>query len=189
MKRVLIYGDSNVWGKNCSGPRIPYYQRWTSRLKRLFKGKFEIIANGVSGRVAGDYREKTQCNGQSAFRKVYEKAGRVDLVVVALGTNDLRESFDRSVNEIIADLLWYKDAANKSEIMYVLPSIFSSGEDSGPEFTVKSLRLRDQLIQNKNKLGNYLVINDIDLSDGIHFSPEGHRQMAKIVGEKLREFI
>ncbi len=189
MKRVLIYGDSNVWGKNCSGPRIAYHLRWVNRLKRLFKGKIEIIANGVSGRVAGDYREKTQSNGQSAFRKVYENAGRVDLVVVALGTNDLRESFSRSVNDIIKDLLWYKDTARQSEILYVLPSNFSSGEDSGPEFTQKSLRLRNQLIQNQSKLGNCIVVNDIDLSDGIHFSPEGHRQVAKIVGEKLRELI
>jgi lysophospholipase L1-like esterase len=187
MKRVFIYGDSNVWGENLAGPRVPYHQRWVNRLRRSLKNDYEIIADGACGRVAGDYRldKSAECRGQSAFREAYKKAGPIDIIIVALGTNDLQERFNRSVDEIINDLLWYKKTAGDTKVIYILPLNFSTGEESGPEFTLKSQQLRDLLIKNKDKLGNCIIVHNIELSDGVHFSAEGHKLMANIIGEKL----
>jgi len=187
MKRILIYGDSNVWGDNFSGLRIPYHLRWTNRLKRSLKNDYEIIANGVCGRIAGNYRSnKPECNGQSSFYQIYGKVGHVDVVMVALGTNDFQERFSRTADDIINDLLWYKNAVGETEIIYILPPNFSADKDSGPEFTLKSQKIRNQIMCNKEKLGNYIIVDNIELSDGIHFSSRGHKSMAKIVGEEIK---
>lgn len=190
MKRVFVYGDSNVWGDNLAGPRVPYYLRWTNRLRKTLRNDYKFIVNGVCSRVAGDYRsDKPSRNGQSYFRQAYEAAGHVDIVIIALGTNDLQERFGRSVNDIINDLLWYRNVANQSEVIYVLPPNFSDAEESGPEFTTKSQKIRSQLIENKDRLVNYIVVENIELSDGVHFSAQGHKMMAKIVGERLKAEI
>lgn len=187
MKRVFIYGDSNVWGDKFTEPRIPYHLRWVNRLKRSLRGDYEIIADGVCGRVAGNYRkDKPDQNGQSFFCKAYEKAGRINTLIIALGTNDLQERFGRSANDILTDLTWYESAADGADIIYILPPNFSNSEESGPEFTSNSQQIRKQIIENKEKLGNCIVVNDIELSDGVHFSVQGHKHMADIVGEILK---
>jgi len=190
MKRVLIYGDSNVWGENLAGPRIPYHLRWANRLRKSSKDDYEIIANGVCGRVAGDFRSnKPECNGKSAFAEIYNNAGSVDIVIIALCTNDLQVRFNRSVDDIVNDLMWYKSVSQGSELVYILPPNFSVSDDSGPEFTIKSQKLRGQIIANKEKLTNCIIVDNIELSDGIHFSANGHKLMAIIVGKKLKEMI
>lgn len=190
MKRVLIYGDSNVWGENLAGPRIPYYLRWVNRLRRSLKNDYEMMASGVCGRVAGDFRSnKQECNGKSAFAKIYKDAGRIDIVIIALGTNDLQVRFNRSVDDIINDLLWYKSVLRESELVYILPPNFSVADDSGPEFTIESQKLRSQVIANKEKLTNCIIVDNIELSDGIHFSATGHKLMSDIVSKKLKEVV
>jgi len=186
MKRVFVYGDSNVWGYNFAGPRVPYHLRWTNRLKRSLKSDYEIIADGVCDRVAGNYRlDKTRCNGRSLFREAYEAAGYADIVIIALGTNDFQERFGRSVDDIINDLLWYRDAVNTAEVIYILPPNFNDTEESGPEFTSKSQKIRSQMIENREKFVNYIVVDNVELSDGVHFSVQGHKLIAKLVGKRL----
>lgn len=191
MKRVFIYGDSNVWGENFAGPRVPYHLRWVNRLKRLLKNDYKIITNGARGRVAGDYRldKPVECRGQSAFMEAYKKVGHIDTIIIALGTNDLQERFSRSADNIINDLLWYRKIAGHTKILYILPPNFSTGEESGSEFTLRSQKLRDKIVKRREELVSYILVDNLELSDGIHFSAQGHKQMAKIVSEKLRAII
>ena len=91
-KRVFIYGDSNVWGDTFVGPRVRYSDRWVNRLKRELRGKAHIITNGLSGRVAGDFcKAKPYKNGKHTFAEALQQAGNVDIVIIALGTNDLQQ--------------------------------------------------------------------------------------------------
>jgi lysophospholipase L1-like esterase len=190
MKRVFIYGDSNVWGENFAGPRIPYHLRWANRLKRSLRDIYKITTDGVSGRVAGNYRsDKPELNGQSTFRESYEKAEHVDIVVIALGTNDLQERFNRSADNIIDDLSWYSNATDGGKVIYLLPPNFNDTEESGPEFTSKSQKLRHQIIKKRGELIDYIAVDNIELSDGVHFSKQGHKLIANTVGERLRATI
>lgn len=191
MMRVFIYGDSNVWGENLFGPRIPYHQRWVNRLKRLARGKYEIIANGISGRTAGDYRlDKPECSGQINFANAYSKAKPIDITIIALGTNDFQQRFNRSIDNILNDLLWYKNTINKdSKIIYLLPPKFDTAERSGPEFTIESLTKRNEIIKHKEKLGDCIIVDDVELSDGVHFSAKGHATVANIVVKILETEI
>ncbi|RKV99643.1 MAG: arylesterase, partial [Candidatus Saccharimonas sp.] len=87
-KRILIYGDSNVWGANFASKRICYSDRWVNRLGRTLRGRAQVTADGVRGRVAGDFRtDKPHKNGLSTFTTALQKADNFDLIIIALGTN------------------------------------------------------------------------------------------------------
>ena len=132
-KRVFIYGDSNVWGDSFVGSRVRYSDRWVNRLKRELRGKAHIIANGLSGRVAGDFcKAKPYKNGKHTFAEALQQASNVDIVIIALGTNDLQQQYGRTAQAIIQDLIEYQKLTHGANIIYILPPAFSTGEDSGP---------------------------------------------------------
>lgn len=186
-KRVFIYGDSNVWGDTFVGPRVRYSDRWVNRLKRELRGKAHIIANGLSGRIAGDFCEaKPYKNGKQAFTEALQQAGNVDTIIIALGTNDLQQQYGRTAQAIIQDLIDYQKLAYGTNVIYILPPAFSTGEDSGPEFTEQSEAIRQEILQNKETLGEYIELPFIPLSDGIHFSIKGHRLVAHTVKQALK---
>ena len=82
MKRIFIYGDSNVWGDSFVGSRVRHSNRWVNRLKRELRGKAHIIADGLSGRVAGDFcKAKPYKNGKHTFVEALQQAGNVDIVI------------------------------------------------------------------------------------------------------------
>lgn len=187
MKRIFIYGDSNVWGDSFVGSRVRYSDRWVNRLKRELRGKAHIIADGLSGRVAGDFcKAKPYKNGKQAFTKALQQAGNVDTIIIALGTNDLQQQYGRTAQAIIQDLIEYQKLAHSATVIYILPPAFSTGEDSGPEFTEQSEAIRQEILQNKEALGEYIELPFIPLSDGIHFSAKGHRLVARAVKQALK---
>lgn len=187
MKRIFIYGDSNVWGDSFVGSRVRYSDRWVNRLKRELRGKAHIIADGLSGRVAGDFcKAKPYKNGKQAFAKALQRAGNVDIIIIALGTNDLQQQYGRTAQAIIHDLTDYQKLAHGADVIYILPPAFSTGEDSGPEFTEQSEAIRQEILQNKEALGEYIELPFIPLSDGIHFSAKGHRLVAHTVKQALK---
>ena len=164
-----------------------YSDRWVNRLKRELRGKAHIIADGVSGRVAGDFcKAKPHKNGKQAFTKSLQQAGNVDTIIIALGTNDLQQQYGRTARAIIQDLTNYQKLVDSADVIYLLPPAFSTGEDSGPEFTEQSEAIRQEILQNKEALGEYIELPFIPLSDGIHFSAKGHRLVARIVKNTLK---
>ena len=187
IKRIFIYGDSNAWGDNFVGPRVRYSARWVNRLKRELRGKAHIIADGVPGRVAGDFcKTKPHKNGKQAFAKALQRAGNVDIIIIALGTNDLQQQYGRTARTIIQDLTDYQKLVDSTDVIYLLPPAFSTGEDSGPEFTEQSEAIRQEILQNKEALGEYIELPLIPLSDGIHFSAKGHRLLTRVVKNALK---
>ncbi len=187
IKRIFIYGDSNAWGDNFVGPRVRYSDRWVNRLKRELRGKAHIIANGLPGRIAGDFCEsKPYKNGKQAFTKALQQAGNVDTIIIALGTNDLQQLYSRTAQAIIQDLIDYQKLAHGTNVIYILPPAFSTGEDSGPEFTEQSEEVRQEILRHKDSLGEYIELPLMPLSDGIHFSAKGHCLLARIVKNALK---
>lgn len=184
--RIFIYGDSNVWGDNFAGARIRHADRWVNRLARALRGRAHIIADGVPGRVAGEFRrDKPHKNGLTHFKAALIQAGPIDHIIIALGTNDIQERYGRSVDDILADLLAYKQMAGETAITYLLPPTFETGERSGPDFTEQAAAKQRKLLERKTELGMCIELPNIPLSDGIHFSAQGHRIVAKIVKDMI----
>lgn len=122
-KCIVCYGDSNTHGANGDrdddkttggGKRIPYAARWTTVLERtLTKNGFptKVIAEGLSGRttVLDDEHCWDCCdgaphgmNGRTFLLPCLNSHKPVDVVVLALGTNDLKHHLKLSPKKIAA---------------------------------------------------------------------------------------
>jgi lysophospholipase L1-like esterase len=195
MKTILIYGDSNVWGDTPNAKRLPDGQQWANILQQKLGDEYKIVQEGLAGRFAGNYNyePRPHYNGQYCFDPIYRTASPVDVVVLALGTNDLNDRYERSPGEITEDILWYEakakilidDDETAPIFIYVLPPNFT-GKFKDETFNLDKREMVN--IGLKAKVSNYVEVNYIDLSsDGLHFSPKGHEQMAEAVFEKVKE--
>ena len=100
MTRILCYGDSNTWGYDpASGERFAADIRWTGVLRKvLASDRFEVIEEGLNGRTTvWDDPIEGQKNGRQYLIPCLESHRPLDLVVILLGTNDLKKRFSLSV--------------------------------------------------------------------------------------------
>ncbi len=102
MISVLCYGDSNTYGYNpVNGMRYSEDIRWTGRLQKLFGDEYRIIEEGCNGRttVFDDPIEGWK-NGLGYLKPCLNTHKPVDFVIMMLGSNDLKEVFHATPEEI-----------------------------------------------------------------------------------------
>ena len=101
MKTVLCYGDSNVWGFTPGGGRHEWEIRWPGRLSAMLGDGYRVIEEGLNGRNSGiDDPLLAGRNGYEYLPIVLETHYPADIVVLMLGTNDLKCRFHRSIQDI-----------------------------------------------------------------------------------------
>lgn len=96
-KRVLCFGDSNTWGYiPASGKRHPVGIRWTTLLQEKLGSDFEVIEEGLNSRTT-DMNDPKHVgkNGLAYLRPCLETHDPIDLIILMLGTNDMKERFNR----------------------------------------------------------------------------------------------
>lgn len=94
MKTILAYGDSLTFGTNAeSGTRHAYEDRWPSVLEKGLGGAARVIPEGLGGRttVFDDLSSVADRNGARTLPTLLDTHKPLDLVVIMLGTNDLKE--------------------------------------------------------------------------------------------------
>lgn len=203
MKRILVYGDSNTWGSTAQDTRIADDAQWTNILQKKLGDNYVVIQNGVCGRSAGDYEttDKTHYNGQAPFEVIMRAAAPVDYVFILLGTNDIKARYNKSASEILENIRWYEKWVNqaiesprrfenkvpKPIFVYIIPAKIVVGKNQyGTEYE-ESLRqeLAELMVSGLDKT---IVLGEIDMSeDGVHYSVDGHEQVAEKVYEKYME--
>ncbi|WP_227287726.1 GDSL-type esterase/lipase family protein [Boseongicola sp. H5] len=106
---VLCFGDSNTWGYNPqTGGRMPRAVRWPGRLEGL--SNIRVIEEGLRGRTT----VKPDLVGLKSAAEPYFSDCLathlpLSLVVIMLGTNDLKAHQETSVEEIVRHLLAMAD--------------------------------------------------------------------------------
>ncbi len=198
MKRILCYGDSNTWGQapyRGRLERLEHAKQWPNILQKLLGEQYWVAQEGLPARVAGSFdTDKPYRNGQDSFEVVYYSASPVDLVIISLGTNDLHKMYGRSARDAADDLLWYWDFVQQhpqssqgkaTKVLYLCPANFTSGNgvDISPE-------AREQLLVLMRTFEAPIIeLNDLPLSDGLHYAEEAHQMVAKLVKEKVEEML
>jgi lysophospholipase L1-like esterase len=103
MKTILAYGDSLTWGASPikNGPRHAFEDRWPSALEAGLEGKARVIAEGLGGRTTAhdDWFANADRNGARILPTLLESHSPLDMIVVMLGTNDLKPHLGRSAGE------------------------------------------------------------------------------------------
>ncbi len=103
-KTILCYGDSNTYGYNPSnGLRYSEDVRWTGRLQKLLGNAYRVIEEGCNGRttIFDDPIEGWK-NGLEYLRPCLNSHKPVDIVILMLGSNDLKGMFHASAGQIAA---------------------------------------------------------------------------------------
>lgn len=204
MKEILCFGDSNTYGlvpkKN---KRFSYNQRWTGILSELLGENFHITEEGLCGRttVFDDFLRHGR-RGTSSLPIILESHSDTNLVVLMLGTNDLKTCF-RTNEKIIAlgieKLINQIQSFNK-DIQILLVSPIFLGEqvwknEFDPEFDrhsieiSKKLKSEYQIIAKKYNL-DFLAASDFvspSKIDQEHLDEENHKIFAKVVYKKIKE--
>lgn len=93
MKSVLCFGDSLTWGYDpVNLTRHAYEDRWTSVLQKALGHGVRVIAEGLNGRTTAydDHLADCDRNGARLLPSILETHKPLDLVIIMLGTNDLK---------------------------------------------------------------------------------------------------
>jgi lysophospholipase L1-like esterase len=110
MRTLLLFGDSNTHG-TMPAPHLGFDgrfdrdERWAGRLQRLL-ADWDVIAEGHPGRttVHDDPIEGAHRNGLTVLPALLESHKPIDVVLMMLGTNDLKERFSVNAGDIALSL-------------------------------------------------------------------------------------
>ena len=92
MRHILCYGDSNTWGYTPgTGVRFSPQVRWPGVVRRLLGESWEVLEEGLNGRTTVYNNPMSDGRDGGAYLLPCLLTHKpLDLVVLMLGTNDLR---------------------------------------------------------------------------------------------------
>jgi lysophospholipase L1-like esterase len=102
MAVVVAFGDSNTWGYDpATGARFAPDKRWTGVMAAVLGPEFRVIEEGLNGRttVFEDPLEPGR-RGLDYLPPCINSHAPLDLVIIALGCNDMKARFSVGAAEI-----------------------------------------------------------------------------------------
>ena len=216
-KTVLIYGDSNTWGFNFDTlSRFPFHQRWTNRVQQSLNtthpDKFHSIPEGLNGRTTVydrsiEFEGAHNLNGRPTLPTILHTHKALDLIVLALGTNDLvgtcgphDEALERCVSgvrQLVKDtqsLLAGVGRNGSAKILVLgLPPLVSTEVNLSWDFPPNVGEIRNEANEKLRILCEEEKVDFLDISpvltlnakDGIHLNDEDQVAMSIIFTEKI----
>ncbi len=207
--RVLCYGDSNTHGApdDDSGLRLPADRRWTGRLQRLLGDGYDIVEEGLNGRTTDvDYVDRPHCNGRAYFPACLMTHHPLDLVVVMLGSNDLKTCFSRSAATIAHALHGYVDDVatyvtdrhgRTPPVLLLSPILLDDNiadyvDPTGNGFDAGSLEASRGLATEIRRVADERGVLFADAAsvahagaDALHLTPDSHEPLARLVADNV----
>lgn len=213
MKRILCFGDSNAWGHvPARGTRYPYDVRWPGVAAGILGPGYQIVEDSISGRttVYEDPKLAKRCGLTSLGYSLVAHLP-VDLVIIALGSNDLKftdAEGSKAGLETLVDTVYNADALfntpsplfpGEKHVLIVGPPVIASEiETLRPTHSLAHAAAQSRLLAGKarevaeEKGAWYIDASQIvypPLDDCLHLSPEGHRKLGECMAAKIKEIL
>jgi lysophospholipase L1-like esterase len=204
MKTVLCYGDSNTWGyEPASGDRFSEDLRWPGVLARELGSEFRVIEEGLNARttVREDPVEEYK-NGKDYLRPCLESHRPLDVVIVALGVNDLKARFFASASDaadgagILVTIAQRSGAGpdgSPPAVLLVAPppvgrltelaEVFAGAEEKSRGFARQYRRVAEKYGCELLDAGEQVRASDLD---GIHLEAGEHRKLGEAVAARVK---
>jgi lysophospholipase L1-like esterase len=208
MKTILCYGDSNTWGYvPGTGERYGYLSRWTGRLQAALGNDYRIIEEGLNGRTTvWDEPFREGRNGRKLLRPLLESHAPVDLLVIALGTNDLKHfynatAFDsaRGLRTLIAIVRASASGPGGTApaILVIAPPVMAQlSEAMLAQFRgarEKSTHFAEAFLEIARSEQCFYIdasrVTECSSVDGIHFDADAHGNLARALESKIRDIL
>lgn len=207
-KTIVCYGDSNTYGYNPeTGMRYPKNVRWTGRLAEALEENYNVIEEGCNGRTTiFDDPVEGWKNGKNYVKPCLNSHKPVDMVILMLGSNDLKNVFHASAEEIadgirqvVEEIYEFADQKQgfRPTVVLVAPPVIGDGICNSPF----SYAFDETAIQRSKKFAVLYeqVVKDYDCRfvdaakyicsskvDSLHFSAESHAILADVLLKACR---
>jgi len=204
--QILCYGDSNTWGYiPVSGGRYPRAVRWAGVMAERLGAGFQVIEEGQSGRttVRDDPLEEHR-NGMRYLPACLLSHKPLDLVILMLGTNDLKARFSLLASDIALGAERLIQVIRSSEcgpggkapaILLAAPPPIAPNEADEMFLggKLKSASLARRYAEVAERAGCAFLdvgrVVAVDVADGIHYSAESHKQLGLAMAERVRRLL
>lgn len=209
-KTVLCFGDSNTHGSMPMerlglSQRYPIEMRWPSVMAKSLGEGWTVLAEGHPGRttVHDDPIEGLHRNGSRVLLSVLESHKPLDLVILMLGTNDLKARFSVSAQEIALSVEALVNIVRKSAcgpsgrapaILVVTPTpILETGVLA--DFVRGGEAKSDSLAEMFTQMGQRADVPvfhaqsvcAVSKTDGIHFEPNALHALGEALAGQVRK--
>jgi lysophospholipase L1-like esterase len=214
MKTILCYGDSNTWGADpVSGGRFDRFTRWPGVLRELLNletpsgdPRYWIVEEGLCGRTTcRDDPVEGDRNGLAQVAPILETHKPLDLVIVMLGTNDLKVRFAPVAQDVARGAQRVGETALKSavgpngetpKLLLIAPppiarlsyfkEMFAGAQEISRHLGARYRQYAAELGCSFIDAGAIISSSD---ADGIHLEAGEHRKLAQAVMTEIKKIF
>ncbi|MGI6236906.1 MAG: SGNH/GDSL hydrolase family protein [Candidatus Excrementavichristensenella sp.] len=210
-KGILCFGDSNTYGYDPAGGRYDEETRWPMVMQRILGEGYRVVEEGLGGRTFSqdDPTEGGFKSGISYLPPCLKSHNPLELVIVMLGTNDIKQRFGLNAQTI---------AHNLNEVVRIVRSYGMSAEGTAPGILVVSpphigewvteavfsgafvphahaisLELAGQLQRYSKLLKCHFVDAAAHVqscpADGVHLTAQAQIHLGRVLAEVVRELV
>ena len=205
MKNILCFGDSNTWGyEPLVARRYPADVRWTGVLQKALGDGFWVIEEGLNGRTnVTNEEERPMRSGLDVLPVLLESHRPLDLVVIMLGTNDLKHDFNLSAEQIadgarqvcrsVIDCEYLVD--DPPQILLISPTHIELVTAEEQDLLIGAIEKSRELAEHYQAVAKDLGIHFLDASkivlktdlDGVHWDANQHYKFGEELSVRIRQ--
>ncbi|MFI5409317.1 SGNH/GDSL hydrolase family protein [Kaistia sp. UC242_56] len=212
MKTVMVYGDSNSWGAEPQpqrgvGGRFAPDVRWPGVLQKALGNDVQVIAEGLNGRTTcvDDPVEGHHKNGARFLQVAIETHMPLDLVIIKLGTNDLKARLSMQAGDIadgavrLADIVLGSATGPQGrppKVLLVVPAalsklgwlaeMFEGGTEKSRKLAAEFARATKGRNIEVFDAGSVIASSEVD---GIHLDADAHRILGEALGARVGKIL
>lgn len=207
MRTILCFGDSNTYGESPEGfGRYERHERWTGRLQAALGEGYLVIEEGLNGRttVWEDPVEGDKC-GKKHLPVCLETHAPLDLVILMLGTNDLKARFSATPTDVakgaeaLLRMILRADNGRRAQppkVLLVSPIHLRATTFLGEVFgdrRADSMRLAALYAAAAERNGAAYMdaaqFAQASTLDGLHLDRDGHASLAAAFENEIRQIF
>jgi lysophospholipase L1-like esterase len=211
-KAILAYGDSNTWGAvpqphRGAGGRFGIARRWTRIAQAELGAAAIVLEEGLNGRTTcvDDPVEGESRNGERFLPVALTTHMPLDLVVIMLGTNDLKARLGMPAGDIADGAGKLVDMVLRSatgpdgkapQVLLVAPAplgrlswlteMFEGGSAKSRRFAAEYGRVAEAFGVSFLDAGSIIASSD---DDGIHIDAAAHEILGKAIAARARDLL
>jgi len=204
MRRILCFGDSNTWGfEPGTGRRYGPDVRWSGLLQRKLQASAVVIEEGLNGRAAV-YPDliSGRSSAQPYLSDCLASHAPLDLVILMLGTNDMKARFGLGAYDIAEGVGALVDAVKNShagaedgspDILIVCPApieklvdhrvdLFAGAEEKSASLDGHLMRVAEARGVRALPIRDHVRPSPVD---GIHLDIAAHAVLAQLIADAI----
>ena len=207
MAVIVAFGNSNTWGFDpADKTRYNRQFRWPGVMQRELGPEHHVIEEGLNGRTTVfDDPEESHRSGADYLPPCLRSHAPLDLVILALGCNDLKARFAAPPEKIAAGMERLIDIALSEpvgldgaapEILIVAPpplarlseyaEMFAGAEENSRALPGHYRKLAERRGVGFVDAGEFIFASDLD---GIHYAAGEHEILGRVLAEAVRMIL